>query len=66
MAVYTAGAKSAAFRDMDDLIGTRNTICAGSRPMADDREKIERVAKAIKEAWATMGHMHSRFIRMKL
>jgi len=25
--------------------------------MGDDREKIERVAKAIKEAWATMGHM---------
>jgi hypothetical protein len=26
--------------------------------MADGRqEKIERVAKAIKEAWATMGHM---------
>jgi hypothetical protein len=23
----------------------------------DSREKIERVAKAIKEAWATMGHM---------
>ncbi|MGB6657764.1 MAG: hypothetical protein WBE90_01355 [Xanthobacteraceae bacterium] len=23
----------------------------------DDRDKIERVAKAIKEAWAAMGHM---------
>jgi hypothetical protein len=25
-----------------------------NRPTGDDREKIERVAKAIKEAWATL------------
>jgi hypothetical protein len=43
------------------------TLGAYDIAMTDDSsDKIERVAKAIKEAWAGMGHMPCRSIRMRL